>query len=353
MVGRRDKDGPEGPRAPGWYPDPWSATGEGERYFDGKKWGSSEKPIGRHSTVAETPSRLRPPTKLRPRSKWRRWLRSRSPARGGSMNERLRRYGPLLAFILLVAVVWGIPRLRSHHNTSLSQFVTPTTLAPTRPPPGIEEAKPIGVPAPVPAGNGKYEVLNDQPGDPSTPVAWDPCRPIHYVINPAGAPPDGVAMIRSALARVHTATGFEFVDDGTTTETPSKDRLSYQPDRYSAGRFAPVLIAWSNENAFPSLAGYVAGVGSPQAEYADNNHLVYVTGQLVLDSQDTSIKSLPDRAVVRAIMLHELGHVIGLDHTSDTRQIMYSEAQFNVRDYGNGDLRGLAKLGTQACYPNL
>ena len=31
----------------------------------------------------------------------------------------------------------------------------------------------------------------------------------------------------------------------------------------------------------------------------------------------------------------------------------WSAAQFNVRDYGDGDRRGLALLGTQACYPEL
>jgi hypothetical protein len=45
------------PREPGWYPDPFSATGDGERYFDGKGWGSTEWPRGRH-TVTE----LRPAT---------------------------------------------------------------------------------------------------------------------------------------------------------------------------------------------------------------------------------------------------------------------------------------------------
>ena len=57
--------------------------------------------------------------------------------------------------------------------------------------------------------------------------------------------------------------------------------------------------------------------------------------------------------IVRAVMLHELGHLVGLDHTSDRHQIMFSESQYNVLDYGGGDLRGLALLGKQACYPNV
>ena len=52
-------------------------------------------------------------------------------------------------------------------------------------------------------------------------------------------------------------------------------------------------------------------------------------------------------------MLHEFGHLVGLDHTADKHEIMFSEADFNVRDYGIGDLRGLALLGTQPCDPGI
>jgi hypothetical protein len=45
------------PREPGWYPDPFSATGDGERYFDGRGGGTPGGPPPRH-TVTE----LRPAT---------------------------------------------------------------------------------------------------------------------------------------------------------------------------------------------------------------------------------------------------------------------------------------------------
>jgi len=360
MVGRRGKDDPEGARAPGWYPDPWSATGEGERYFDGKKWGTSAKPLGRHSTADNEPStRLRPPTRLKPRSRWRRRARAVSRSASTKRSEFFRKYGPVTIFVVLVALVWGLPKLFHHsgNKITITQFSsTPSTNTPpstidlNRPPASPEEqAKPLGHPAPVPAGNGKFEVEVDQPGDTSVPVAWDPCRPIHYVVNPTGAPSDGAALITSAIARVEIATGLHFIDDGTTTEQPSKDRSSYQPKRYPK-RWAPVLIAWSDEGHYPGLAGYITGIGSPQPEYADNTHMVIVTGQIVLDRQDLSRSSLPFRAIARATILHELGHLVGLDHTADRRQIMYSESQFNVLDYAQGDRLGLAKLGTQACF---
>ena len=196
-------------------------------------------------------------------------------------------------------------------------------------------------------------MLLDQPEDPGTPVAFDPCRPVHYVINPQNAPGDGLEMIHGAVARIQTTTGLKFSYDGETDEEPDKQRLRYQPDRYDDDRWAPVLIAWEDEDAFPSIAGYIAGVGGPDSWYTKSGTLVYVSGLVVLDSVDLSVESTPDRDVARAVVLHELGHLVGLDHTSDSNQIMFSESQFNVLDFGVGDLRGLAKLGTQACYPDL
>jgi len=336
-VGRRDDNDIEMPRAAGWYPDPWSATGDGERYFDGKKWGTNEKPFGRQTSVA-----LEPPKHAR------------------SASGRVRRAAPFLVVILLIAAVYAIPKLRGSNDGNSAVVIapetstTPMTISADHPPASREEADaPLGTPAPVPAGPGKFEVLSDQPDDPSTPIAFDPCRPIHYVVNPAGAPPDGAVLLHSAIARIQTATGLHFVDDGATTEKVNKDRKAYQPGRYNSSRWAPVLFAWTDEDAYPDLAGYVEGAASPAAVYASSNRVVYVTGQIAFDRRDLSPARTPQRTEVRAVMLHELGHLVGLGHTSDRQEIMFSESQFNVLDYAAGDRRGLARLGTQACFPGV
>jgi hypothetical protein len=321
----------EHPDAPGWYPDPWSATGEGERYFDGTHWGTTEKPMGRH-TVAVKEVPLDPP---RP--------------------ERRRGILAVVVLVVAVAAVWGVPKLLSSDSGGGARRATGTTARSNdAPPPSQEEsARPLGTPAPVPDGTGRFEVLQHQRGDASKPVAWDPCRPVHYVVNPSGGPADGPALIHAAIAQVGAATGLQFVDDGTTSEAPSKERGAYQPGRYGKSRWAPVLVAWSDEGSYPELAGYVAGLGDPQAVYAPNGELVYVTGQLVLDDQTLSAAQTPDRTRARAVILHELGHIAGLDHTNDRNQLMFSEAQFNVTTYGDGDLRGLALLGRQSCFPGV
>jgi hypothetical protein len=341
VPGRKQDDYEIRPSKPGWYPDPWSADGRGERYFDGKKWGTSERPVPREATVTQITSRR-------------------------ARRVRLRPFGPVLIFAAAVLVVWGVGRLRHSGHADTVRTVPsigspgPTVTVPgatshlsAAPPPGVgEAAAPLGRPAPVPAGNGTYAVERVQPDDASVPVAFDPCRAIHYVVNPAGAPSDGAALIRSAVARVQAATGLRFKDDGTTREPPSTDRPAYQPARYPR-RWAPVLIAWSAEQSYAPLAGDVAGLGQSVAAKAPSGRLAYVSGQVVLDGRQLSPSRVADRADVRAVLLHELGHVIGLDHTPDRRQLMFSESQFNVTDFANGDLRGLALLGTQDCFPDL
>jgi hypothetical protein len=323
---------PGTPSAPGWYPDPWSATGEGERYFDGRRWGTTERPLGRH-TVATVEPGDRP-----------------TPGRSRRMLV------PILVLVALVGVYLGVSNLLGggadgdggDAGDATSQL---TQVGDDGPPPADDvAAEPLGTPAPPPeGGDGEFEFLDHQEGKPNTPVAFDPCREIHYVMNPAGAPPGADARIRRAIDRVSTATGLQFVDDGETDETFVKRRDAYQPNRYDPDRWAPVLFAWGDEGSNPELAGQFAGVTSPQAVSRGNGPAVYVTGQVVLDREQLA----DDDPQTQATLLHELGHLVGLDHTSDRRQIMYAESDPAVTDYGDGDLRGLFELGTQPCVPGL
>jgi hypothetical protein len=328
-----DRGKPENPSGPGWYPDPWSADGKGERYFDGKRWGTTERPRARHTTVAVDERRPRTPG----------WSRSRV----------------VVSIAVLAALVVGFVVVQRATNgtddvPTTSPSANPSPAAALRPPPGAESsAQPIGRPATPPPGTGGYEVLAHQPRDEKTPIAFDPCRPIHYVVNPDGAPADGAQLVESAIASLSGATGLKFVNDGTTTEAPAKERRAYLPNRYSPNRWAPVLVAWSDEQSFPNLAGYLAGIAGPSTVYASSNTAVYVSGIMVLDRAQLSAEADPDRAAVRAVILHELGHLVGLDHTADRNQLMFSESQFNVRDYADGDRRGLAVMGTQACVPEV
>lgn len=198
-----------------------------------------------------------------------------------------------------------------------------------------------------------YEFLQTQPAS-SEPVAFDPCRPVHYVVRPDQAPPGAQDLLTQALADVSAATGLQFIDDGPTGEAPSAARANYLPELYG-DRWAPVLIAWSTPAEFSELSGPVIGLAGSDPVSADDGQRALVSGQVVLDaSQLGDLLTLNSgRAVVVATITHELGHLVGLAHVDDQRQLMYPSARPLVASFGRGDLTGLAALGTGRCFQDL
>ena len=57
------------------------------------------------------------------------------------------------------------------------------------------------------ADSGSYRFIAHQAGLPDDPVTYDPCRPIHVVVNDAIAPPGADRLLDEALSEVASATG--------------------------------------------------------------------------------------------------------------------------------------------------
>jgi hypothetical protein len=220
------------------------------------------------------------------------------------------------------------------------------------PPPGVgEQAKPLGKPAPAPTGTGAYKLLATQPGK-SAPVAYDPCRELHVVINDRTEPPGGDDLVRAALTRAAQVSGLDIVVDGTSSEAPSYPRHPYLPSLYPKV-WAPTLIAWTDPTETPRLAGEVAGVGGSAAMRIEGS-VVYVSGEITLDGPQLSqILAEPGGpAQVQAVIEHEVGHVLGLAHVNDPGQLMYPTGG-RVTDYASGDQVGLEALGRGRCFPDV
>lgn len=225
------------------------------------------------------------------------------------------------------------------------------------PPPGRDEqSAPLGSPpagAPTHAVEGAgFRFLSHQTGK-TTPVTWSPCRPVRYVIRPLYEPVGGAGAIASALAELGHATGLKFVDAGTTTEGPTDDRAAYLPARYGK-RWAPVLIVWASTAEVPDFGIDVAGEAGPYPMPTPDGGRTYVSGTVSLDPRKfTEIVASDGYPTAKVVILHELGHLVGLAHVTDPNQVMFPRVSARVTTYGPGDLDGLAALGRGRCEPDV
>lgn len=232
----------------------------------------------------------------------------------------------------------------------------PSAASTDAPPPGYEEEPvPLAEPEVPAAGSDSYRFLAVN-GD-GTPVGYSPCRPLHYVVNDKLAPAGSERLVPDAIRIISAATGITFVYDGTTGEQPSPQRGAYQPAAYGE-RWAPLLIAWTTPDTSPELAGKVIGTGGSTHFSFDGGPKTFVTGSLDLDApQITDELRRPDgRLYAAAVILHELGHVMGLDHVADPAQLMYPEIGGSVGAAGSladGDRNGLYELSKAQCRKDL
>jgi hypothetical protein len=217
------------------------------------------------------------------------------------------------------------------------------------PPPPADAQSTRVLPAVPVTGHGPHSWLTTLPD--GQPVAFDPCRPIHWVVNPARMPAGGLRMLRDAFAVVSAATGLAFHEDGETAEPYSANRPLRSPAYYGSG-WAPVLVTWADARQVPDLAGDVVGIGG-NSEMRPNGPASarVITGDVVLDTEffTAALPSATGRRQARAAVLHELGHVVGLGHVDDPHQLMYSR-ETSMLNYGAGDREGLAILGAGSCH---
>lgn len=131
--------------------------------------------------------------------------------------------------------------------------------------------------------------------------------------------------------------------------TPAEHRPNRQRDRYG-DRWAPVLLAWTTPQQDARLEGETAGIaGSVPQSTGMSGDLRYVTGIVVLDApQFHALPQVAGWERARAIVMHELGHLVGLAHVDDPLELM-GEQNMIPLDFGPGDLQGLATLGSGSC----
>lgn len=172
-------------------------------------------------------------------------------------------------------------------------------------------------------------------------VRWNPCRPITYRVNARGAYPGSVAHLRRAFQQVSAATGVRFVYKGST----SKVAFRTGPDPR-----ADVTVSWATPGQVPRLRGLVAGLASTTIAGHRDGVQENVRGQIALDRTARLRRGFTTSgpATWGQVYLHEIGHVMGLDHIGQRSQVMYPVVGSTNHRFGAGDLRRLRQVGRSA-----
>ena len=174
---------------------------------------------------------------------------------------------------------------------------------------------------------------------------WNPCAPVPYYVNPAGMPRGALRTVARAMGRVQAATGLVFRYAGVSRGVP------FASGTTTKGMPAyGFTIAWAAPRTVRRLRGSTVAISGSWSQGvslgAGRVAHRYVGGGLVIDRTERLRPGFGRGRSLGYVLLHEMGHVVGLDHTSDTTQVMASRVTSrSVAQFGAGDLAGFARVG--------
>ena len=193
-------------------------------------------------------------------------------------------------------------------------------------------------------------------------LRWNPCQgAITYRVNLRYAGSSSTARtaalsdVKGAMSRVASATGMHLSYLGITTRIPTGSTW------WQHTGDAEIIVAWVNQKyassrsslLLRSSAGYTAATGGWWSWQwgSVGTSAALVRGYVVVNAADNSkLRAGFGSGTTRGeLLLHELGHVVGLNHAQQSSQIMYPVLLARTKAaYATGDLAGLARVGRAA-----
>ena len=171
----------------------------------------------------------------------------------------------------------------------------------------------------------------------TAPTKWPTCSTIEYSVDMSNAPKNAAAVIARDTTIAHEITGLAF---RRIHESAPPNFTTYD----ESGSIAPVIFAWVGAD---QLFGQ-KNVNALTVPIVDATRTHYTSGVVLFnDDVNTDFETHPKFAT--NLVLHELGHILGLRDVSAPSEIMtyYLQPNTTIGTYARGDLAGLNKL-----YPN-
>jgi hypothetical protein len=202
---------------------------------------------------------------------------------------------------------------------------------------------------------------------------WAPCtvingvrrtHVINYRIHAAGVA-SRVTLVKSAMSRVAHATGLHFHYAGRTSYIPqgklSGTSLMLNAARQRKATRAQLVVAWARAGTGTGrsnlLTGGEAGVGSISWASSTTSQMRIGDAAVVMRRGVHLLSGFTSGGSTGTLLLHELGHAMGLQHVSYPREVMYPViSSLSPGGYTTGDRTGLYRLGAaMGCFhtPNL
>lgn len=196
--------------------------------------------------------------------------------------------------------------------------------------PGTQSSRPPASPH-EPVDGGEYRF--HQTDSSGNPIGWNPCKPIPYWIGSQNLPGGGTNLISWVLAEVTAISGQQFDFQGYTHAVPADD------DPFPVDG---AWIGWTTATSTDSWVGHELDGPDPAIGLASRT---YGSGRwtnrgwaMLLSDYNPQ----PD-AAAGGVLRHEVGHMLGLDHTTSPDEVMTPGGP--SQHWGPGDRRGLWLLG--------
>jgi hypothetical protein len=187
------------------------------------------------------------------------------------------------------------------------------------------------------SGTGRQRAWRPVAGTKKRPARWGTCR-IGWRLDGRYMPASGRADLTEAMRRITQISGIRFRYLG-------KIRADLRRAHTQAGK-NKMLVAWRPPRLTRGIipSNMIAGVGGTARQ--GNQH---VSGFLLMNANYSKNASpgFGDGFPLGLVLMHELGHVVGLDHANDEKQVMAFGAALPAAVWGAADIAGLKKLGSR------